>query len=94
MSILNHLENYFISHRHRLIFKTTKQPLRNFDLKKFEHISNFEGWGLTLVGNKNGSYVICNTEAYLNPVKHLWFRLLAKIVNRYMAVIGISMGFK
>ena len=36
-----------------LLVQTTKQPLSNFEPKNIESInSNFEGWGLTLVGYK------------------------------------------
>ena len=42
MLILNP-ENYCISCRHRLLGQATKNPLINFDPKKFENISNFEG---------------------------------------------------
>ena len=35
-----------------MLGQTTKQPLNNFGPKNLENISNFEGWGLTLVALK------------------------------------------
>ena len=42
MSTLNP-ENYCIPHRHKVLVQTTKQPLSNFEPKKLENISKFEG---------------------------------------------------
>ena len=51
ISFLNS-ENYCIPHRLILLGQTTKQSLSNFEPQKPWNISNFEGWGLTLVAYK------------------------------------------
>ena len=51
-------DNYYIFCRYQLLGQTTKQPLSNFEPKNLENISNFQGWGLTLVAYKKRK---CNT---------------------------------
>ena len=48
-SNINPIQRYCIPRRYRLLGQTTKQPLSNFEPQKLENISNFQGWGLTLI---------------------------------------------
>ena len=52
------LESYCIPHRERLLGQTTKQPLSYFEPWTFENITNFEGWGLSLIAYKKNKCII------------------------------------
>ena len=53
-----------------LLGQTTKQPLSNFEPKNLENISNFKGWGMTLVVYKKNKcifHLMCLTNPSFQP---------------------------